>query len=97
MSKAEWTDQCECGEEAHRNLVAEHADGNVDSQMREYTFDGDNGCRCYAAAYLPQQKEEMKKNHPSRQFKFVNGCYLPVIKNRADFKKFLKERNYIEY
>jgi len=96
MSKAEWTDRCECGAKAHRNLVAEHADGNVDSQNREYTMFGDSGCRVYAAAYLPQQKEEMMKNHPNREFKLVNGCYLPVIKHRQDFKKFLKERNYHE-
>jgi len=97
MSKAEWTDKCECGSVANRDIVAEHQDGGVDSQMREYQFDGSNGTRMYSAAYLPNQKAEMIKNHPNRKFKLVNGCYLPVIKNRRDKLAFLKERNYIEY
>lgn len=92
MSKAEWTDKCECSAIAHRDIITEHKDGNVDSQMREYTFDGDNGTRMYAASYLPNQMEEMKKNHPNRKFKLVNGAYVPVIKHRRDRAQFLKER-----
>ena len=97
MSKAEWTDNCTCGAVANRDIVTEHKSGNVDSQMREYQFDGDNGTRMYAAAYLPHQMEEMKKNHPNRKFKLVNGAYIPVIKHRRDKLQFLKERgNWVE-
>ena len=89
--------RCECGKTAIRDFQAEVCGGVIDSQHREYDFDGDNGTRLYAAAYLPHQKSEMRKNHPGRDFKLRNNCYLPVIKDRQDYKRFLKERNFIEY
>jgi len=90
--------KCECGGLASRDFQAEICGGVLDSQHREYNFEGDHGTRCYAGAYLPQQKEEMRKNHPGRDFKFRNNCYIPVIKDRQDYKKFLKERgNWVEY
>ena len=96
MSKAKWTDKCECGATANRDIIEEHAGGGVDSQMREYEFDGDTGTRLYAASYLGHQTEDMKKNHPGRDFKWRNNCWIPVIKNRRDKLKFLKERGYVE-
>ena len=88
-----------CGKMAHQNLLTQHQGGNIDSQMREYTMEGSAGTRMYAASYLPQQMEEMKKKHPNRQFRLVNGCYLPVIKHRRDKLQYLKEygRGYVEY
>ena len=86
-----------CGKMANQNLLEQHKSGNADSQMKEYEFYGDNGTRMYAAAYLPNQVDEMRKRHPNRQFRFVNGCYLPVIKHRRDKLQYLKERgNWIE-
>lgn len=89
--------KCECGGSAHRDFQTEVCGGVLDSQHHEYDFEGSTGTRCYAGAYLPQQKEEMVKNHPGREFKLRNNCYLPVIKDRMDYKKFLSERNFIEY
>ena len=86
-----------CGKMAHQNLLEQHKGGNADSQMMEYQFEGDRGTRMYAAAYLPNQVEEMKKRHPNRKFIFRNGCYIPEIKHRRDKLQFLKERgNWIE-
>jgi hypothetical protein len=51
----------------------------------------------YAAAYLPNQIDEARKKHPGTDFRFVNNCYLPVIKNRTHKLKFLKERDYVEF
>ena len=102
MSADKWKSKVKCpkcGKMAHQNLLAQHAGGNVDSQMREYQFEGDTGTRMYAASYLPQQYEEMKRKHPNRQFRLVNGAYLPVIKHRRDKLQYLKEygRGYVEY
>lgn len=89
----------ECGRKAIRNIVAEHADGTVDSQMREYILEGENGCRPYAMSYLPQQMSEARKKHPGRDFREVNGCFIPVIKHRQDYKKYMKQFDptYVEY
>lgn len=94
MSKATWTKKCTCGKEAGRNLTREA--GNVDSQMIEYSFDGDGGTRMYAAAYLPSQAKEARERHPGTEFRMRNGCLLPVIKNRRHKLKFLKERGFVE-
>ena len=90
--------KCTCGKVAVRDLIAEHCDGGVDSQMREYQFEGDTGTRMYAASYLPNQMDEARRKHPGRDFKEVNGAMLPVIKHRRDKLKYLKEfGNYVEY
>jgi len=86
-----------CGRLAYRDIVADHSSGVVDSQMMEYMMEGSTGCRMYAASYLPHQISEAKRVHPGREFKLVNNCYLPIIKNRTDRKKYLKEMNYAEY
>ena len=88
----------ECGKRAIRNLIAEHASGTVDSQMREYSFDGETGTRLYGASYLPNQKEIAKKKHPGVDFIEHNGCLLPRIHNRREKLRYLKDYgNYIEY
>jgi putative FmdB family regulatory protein len=97
MSESDKKISCECGGNTVRDFQTEVSGGVIDSQHREYDFEGSNGTRMYAAAYLPHQKEEMLKNHPGRDFKLRNGCYLPVIKDRMDKKQFLKERGFIEY
>ena len=92
--------KCECGKRARRDFVAEHTDGVVDSQMREYTMEGSRGCRPYAMSYLPHQMTDtIRKKHLGREFKEVNGCMMPVIKHRQDFKKYMKEYSpdYVEY
>ena len=86
-----------CGKMAHQNLLEQHKDGSIDSQMMEYQFDGDNGTRMYAASYLPNQIDEARKKHPGTDFKLHNGCYIPRIKNRTHKLKFLKERDYVEF
>ena len=87
-----------CSRMAHQNLLAQHGDGNIDSQMREYTMEGIRGTRLYGACYLPHQLEDAKKKHPNRNFRLVNNCYLPVIKHRRDKLQYLKEYgNYVEY
>ena len=86
-----------CSKSAGRDIAADHSNGTVDSKMREYTMEGENGCRMYAASYLPHQMSEARRVHPGREFKLVNGAYLPDIKNRTDRKKYLKEMNYVEY
>lgn len=91
MAQCMVTQYCECGSESMRDIVSEHASGTVDSQMREYTMEGSTGTRLYGASYLPHQIEEAKKNHPGREFKLVNGCYLPRIKHRRDKLQYLKE------
>lgn len=85
-----------CGKMAHQNLLAQHQGGKIDSQMMEYTMEGKRGCRMYAAGYLPNQMDEARKIHPGREFRLVNGAMLPVIKNRTDRKKYLKEMNFVE-
>lgn len=88
--------KCSCGKKAVRDLITEHSDGGVDSQMREYQFEGDMGTRMYAASYLPNQMEEARRVHPGREFREVNGAMLPVIKHRRDKLKYLKEMNFVE-
>lgn len=85
-----------CGKMAHQNIIAEHKSGNVDSQMREYEFEGSTGTRMYGASYLPNQIDEARKLHKGTDFRLYNGCYLPVIKNRTHKLKYLKEMNFIE-
>lgn len=98
MSQMTKTRKCpSCGKRAYHDFVSDHKYGNTDSQMREYSIDGSSGTRLYTASYLPSQVDEMKKRHPGRDFKFINGCYLPVIRNRTDKLKYLRERNYVEY
>lgn len=100
MSVKDWKSKVKCskcGRMANQNLLAQHRSGGIDSQMREYQMEGSNGCRLYAASYLPNQIEQAKKIHPGREFKFVNNCYLPVIKNRTDRKKYLNEMGFVEY
>jgi putative FmdB family regulatory protein len=92
-----WRKCSVCGKRASRNIIAEHCDGTVDSQMREYSMDGSTGTRLYAASYLPSQIEEAKRKHPGRDFRLVNGCYLPVIRNRRDKLHYLKEHGFVEY
>ena len=87
-----------CSKSAERDIAADHNGGVMDSQMREYTMEGSTGTRMYGASYLPQQLEVAKKKHPGRDFKLVNGAYLPVIKHRRDKLRYLKEYgNYVEY
>ena len=85
-----------CGRMAHQNLLAQHSGGQVDSQMMEYRFEGDNGTRPYAASYLLNQKEDAHRVHPGTDFRVHNGCYMPVIKNKTHYKKYLKEMNFVE-
>lgn len=94
MAKAPLKTKCiKCGKTAHRNW---NAYGDVNSQMKDYDFESSTGMRMYTASYLPTQTEEMKKKHHGRDFKLHNGCYLPVIKNRRDKIKYLKERSFVE-
>lgn len=97
MSECDKRKKCSCGKLAYRDLAADHNGGTVDSQNRDYQFEGDTGTRMYAAAYMKGQETEMKEKHPGRDFKWHNSCWLPVIKNRQDKKKFLKERGYVEF
>lgn len=102
MSIAKWKEKVKCpkcGKMAHQNLIEQHKGDNIDSQMREYQFEGGTGTRMYAASYLPSQMDEMKRKHPNRKFRLVNNCYLPVIKHRRDKLQYLKEygRGYVEY
>jgi hypothetical protein len=85
-----------CGKMAPQNLLAQHSGDNVGSQMMEYNFDGPTGTRLYGASYLPNQIDEARKLHPGTDFKFHNGCYLPVIKHRVHKLKYLKEMGFIE-
>lgn len=85
-----------CGNKAYHDFVTDNKSGNVDSQMREYQFDSDTGTRLYTASYLPSQIEEAKRKHSGRDFKLINGAYLPVIKHRRDKLKYLKEYGYVE-
>lgn len=78
------------------NLVADHKYGNVDSQMIEYHFEGSNGTRLYPCGVLPNQIDETRKKNPNTEYKFHNGCYLPVIKNRQHKLKFLKDNGFEE-
>lgn len=99
MSVEDWKGKVKCpkcGRMANQNLLAQHSSGGIDSQMREYQFEGDNGTRMYAASYLGGQEKEMKRKHPGRDFKWHNSCWIPIIKNRRDKLRFLKERDYIE-
>ena len=85
-----------CGKMACHSVILDHKDGNVDSQMKDYRFDGETGTRLYPCAVLPNQLEETKKKHPGTEYKLHNGSYLPVIKNRAHKLKFLKEHGWEE-
>lgn len=91
--------KCDCGKKASRDLIAEHADGGVDSQMREYEFYGENGTRMYGAAYLDNQIEDARKKHPGTDFIWHNKCWLPRIKNRQHKLKYMKEYDpsFVEY
>lgn len=90
--------QCpSCKKIANRNFVAEQSGGILDSQMHEYNMEGSHGCRPYAASYLLNQKELAHKTHPGTDFKVVNNCYMPVIKHKTHYKKYLKEMNFVEY
>ena len=100
MSDSGKLQKCKCGKQAKRDFMAEHADGVLDSQMQEYNMDGHWGCRPYAMSYLPHQMTDtIRRKHPGRDFKLVNNCYLPVIKNRQDYKRYIREysKDYVEY
>ena len=86
-----------CKADANHSVILDHKAGGVDSQMREYQMEGNNGTRLYGASYLPHQMEEARRVHPGRDFKLVNGAMLPVIKHRRDKLRYLKEMGYIEY
>jgi len=85
-----------CRKPISRNILAEHSDGVLDSQIHEYNMEGSRGCRPYAASYLLNQKEKAHKDHPGTDFKEVGGCFMPVIKHRTHYKKYLKEMNFVE-
>lgn len=86
--------KCKCGKKADRDLIAEHCSGGIDSQMREYRFDGDNGCRMYAASYL--DLAEAKRVHKTTDFIWHNECWIPRIKHATHRKQYLKEMNYVD-
>lgn len=87
----------DCGRIANRDLLTEQRGGVLDSQMHEYNMEGSTGCRPYAASYLLNQKEKAHQVHPGTDFKEVNGCYMPVIKHKTHYKKYLKEMNFVEF
>jgi len=90
--------KCSCGGRAIHNFVADHSGGGIDSQMREYSMDGDCGMRMYPAAVLnKEQLSKARKQHPGFDWKRRNGCWLPVIHNRTERKQFLKQKNWVEY
>jgi len=100
MSVDKWKSKVKCpkcGKMANQNLLEQHKSGGIDSQMRDYQFYGDTGTRPYAASYLLNQKKEAHKIHPGTDFREYNGCYMPIIKNKTHYKKFLKERNFVEF
>lgn len=100
MSAKNWKGKVKCskcGRMANQNLLAQHSSGGIDSQMHEYNMEGSTGCRPYAASYLLNQKEKAHQAHPGTDFKEVNGCYMPVIKHKTHYKKYLKEMNFVEY
>jgi len=100
MSVKDWRPKVRCPvckRMAHQNLLAQHRSGGIDSQMKEYQFYGDNGTRPYAASYLLNQKEDAHKAHPGTDFREHNGCYMPVIKNKTHYKKYLREMNFVEF
>ena len=86
-----------CGRMANQNLLAQHQGGCVDSQMLDYQFYGDTGTRPYSASYLMNQKKEAHKKHPGTDFREHSSCYMPIIKNKTHYKKYLKEMNFVEY
>jgi len=88
--------RCLCGADAGRDWKAEVAGGVLDSQMREYDFDGECGCRMYPAGYLPNQAAEAHAKHPGTDFRVCNGTLLPVIRNRRHKLKYLKEHGFVE-
>lgn len=89
--------KCECGKIANHSIALDHRYGNVDSQMKEYQFDGENGTRLYPCAVLPSQIEEAKRQHPTTDYIYHQGCYVPRIRNRTHRKRFLKEHGFIEF
>lgn len=93
MSKAPLKVKCRCGKMAHRDW---NAYGDVDSQMMDYSFEGDTGTRMYPASYLPTQADEAKKRHPGTEFREHQGCLVPVIRNRTHRLKYLREKNFVE-
>lgn len=88
--------KCSCGAKATRDWVADHQGGNVDSQMREYSFDADTGTRLYPLGVLSNQIDEERKKNPDIEYRFHNGTYLPVVHNRTEKLKLLKRKNFVE-
>ena len=89
--------KCKCGGKIIHDFVADHKGGNVDSQMKEYSFEGDKGTRLYPCAVLnEEQLAKARKQHPGFDWRQHNGAWLPVIKNRTDKLRFLKQRNWCE-
>ena len=100
MSVDDWKSKIrcpKCNKMAYQNLLAQHSSGGIDSQMIEYQFEGDTGTRPYAASYLMNQKTEAHKKHPGTDFREHGGCYMPVIKNKTHYKKYLREMNFVEF
>jgi len=101
MSVKDWKSRIKCpkcGRMAHQNLLAQHSSGGIDSQMREYTMEGECGTRLYGASYLDNQINEARKKHPGTDFVRYNNCWLPKIKNRVHKLRYLKQYgNYVEY
>lgn len=92
------TRKCGCGGRIIHDFVADHKAGTIDSQMREYQFDGSTGTRLYPAALLTEEQvNKARQQHPGFDWKKHNGCYLPVIKNRQDKKRFLKQKGWVEF
>lgn len=94
MEKAPLKVRCPvCKKTAYRNW---NAYGNVNSQMKEYSFEGSNGTRLYPLAVLPSQLAEARKKNPDIEYREYNGCHMPVVHNRIEKLKFLKRNGFEE-
>jgi hypothetical protein len=88
--------KCKCGRMAQHSIVLDHKDGNADSQMKDYSFYGDTGTRLYPCSVTKDGLAEARRQHPGTDYQYHNELYIPVIKNRAHKKKFLREHGYVE-
>jgi len=96
MAESGETDLCDCGAQARRDWRSEVAGGVLDSQNRDYTFDGDNGTRLYPSSYLPHQAAQARREHPGTDFRLHNGALIPEIHNRRHKLAYLKEMGHVE-
>jgi len=78
--------KCRCGGVARHSTALDHKEGNADSQMKPYNFEGDRGTRLYPCAILPTKDAiaEFKQKCPNTDLKEWNGCLIPVARNRRD-------------